>query len=212
MSSPVSQDVPSGTDEGRTKPRWRRWAVCLVILAVIDLFPTFGPPSFRYTGGDLSVHVWNLGWPLPTMIYDSRSGLHSHPLGIAMIGIQVFIAVVVTLRKRPTALLVVAQLFMLWLIYTRAERIYWFLRSRSPHRIAELPGGLLYRDICDFAWQYWFIAIPGVLVPTVVCALINRHLIRTHKRGAARVLRYGSVCAMMIGWFLLIKLEFMFWD
>ena len=212
MSSPVSQEVQSGTDEGRTKPRWRRWVVCLVLLAVIDLFPVFGPPWFRYTGADLAVHVWNLGWPMPTMIYDSRSGLHTHPLGILLIGLQVFIAIVVILRKRPTGLLVFAQLFMLWLIYTKAEMLYGLIGLWRPYPGAEPPNVLLYCNICDFAWSYWFLVVPAGIGLLVGVGLVHRHLIRTHRRGSARVLGYGTICALLIGWFVLWGLESTFRD
>ena len=53
-------------------------------------------PHFRYTGVDPSVHVWNLGWPLATMIWDHRSGLHVGPFayllipGLFVVGLTVF--------------------------------------------------------------------------------------------------------------------------
>ncbi|QDT51133.1 hypothetical protein Pan258_52160 [Symmachiella dynata] len=40
-------------------------------ILLISVFPTFGPPNFRYTGSDPNRFVWNLGWPLATCIYDA---------------------------------------------------------------------------------------------------------------------------------------------
>ncbi len=44
-----------------------------ILLLVFSLFPTFGAPHFRYTGSDPSHHVWNLGWPLATCMFDPQS-------------------------------------------------------------------------------------------------------------------------------------------
>ncbi len=91
----------------------RRWAPFLATYGLIslaaDLFPTFGPPHFRYTGSDPAVHVWNLGWPVATAIYDSRSGIHVEPFAIMLVGgVQVgllaLIAAAAFFRKpRPSA-------------------------------------------------------------------------------------------------------------
>ncbi len=42
-----------------------------ITLLLISVFPTFGPPHFRFTGSDPNRFVWNLGWPLATCIYDA---------------------------------------------------------------------------------------------------------------------------------------------
>jgi hypothetical protein len=62
--------------------------VLLVIFAVIDFFPHFGAPNFRYTGADPEIHVWNFGWPLATFIYDSRSGFHVGPIAATVLVCQ----------------------------------------------------------------------------------------------------------------------------
>ncbi len=61
----------------------------LGISAILAFFPRFGPPDFRYTGSDPSHAVWNLGWPLASMIHDPRSGLHISPLGLVVLPILV---------------------------------------------------------------------------------------------------------------------------
>ncbi|WP_294223555.1 hypothetical protein, partial [Prosthecobacter sp.] len=52
--------------------------LALFILAVLvfDFLPSFGPPFFRYTGSDPKHLVWNLGWPIPWIIYDSVNPPH----------------------------------------------------------------------------------------------------------------------------------------
>lgn len=44
--------------------------VLSVLILAVSLFPTLGPPHFRYTGSDPNRNVWNLGYPLATVIYD----------------------------------------------------------------------------------------------------------------------------------------------
>ena len=56
---------------------WRRWlAGYLAICLILNLIPHYGAPWFRYPGADPDFDVWNMGWPLPLAIHDSRSGLH----------------------------------------------------------------------------------------------------------------------------------------
>ena len=44
---------------------------CLIGCAILLAFmPHAGAPHFRYSGSDPAHHVWNLGWPLATCIYD----------------------------------------------------------------------------------------------------------------------------------------------
>ena len=45
-------------------------ALLAFAFAVIDAFPAYGPPAFRYTGPDPKHIVWNFGWPFPWVIYD----------------------------------------------------------------------------------------------------------------------------------------------
>lgn len=63
------------------------WLRALFVIAciVVDFFPRFGPPAFRYTGADPSTSVWNLGWPGVLFIYDPRSGVH--------VGLEVYLVV-----------------------------------------------------------------------------------------------------------------------
>lgn len=76
----------SGPMRARTKIAVASYvAACLVM----DLWPRFGPPEFRYTDSDLSVPVWNLGWPLALAVYDTRSGLHVGPLVYLILPSQV---------------------------------------------------------------------------------------------------------------------------
>ena len=63
----------------------------LVGCALVDLFPYFTAPHFRYTGSDPAIHVWNLGWPLALVIYDSQSGLHIGPLAVPILGLQLIL-------------------------------------------------------------------------------------------------------------------------
>jgi len=58
--------------------------VYVAVCFVFGLFPHHGPPHFRYTGADPDFNVWNLGWPLATMIWDARSGLHIGPFAYVL--------------------------------------------------------------------------------------------------------------------------------
>ncbi len=69
------------------------FGVLLVAALLIDFFPTFGPPQFRYTGSDPNTHVWNLGWPLATTVYDQRWGLHASPFAYVLFPIEVVVLV-----------------------------------------------------------------------------------------------------------------------
>jgi hypothetical protein len=71
-------------------------AAYIVSCIVTDLFPTYGPPFFRYTGADPSFHVWNLGWPLALAIYDTRSGLHLGLFLYLVLPVQMMIALLAT--------------------------------------------------------------------------------------------------------------------
>ena len=69
--------------------RWKLASSAYVLCcALVDLFPHFGAPFFRYTGSDPAVHVWNLGWPFALFIFDSRAGLQIGPFVAPVIGIQ----------------------------------------------------------------------------------------------------------------------------
>jgi hypothetical protein len=83
--------------------RWKTAAVffvaaCVVaVCVVVDFFPRFGPPDFRYTGSDPATHVWNLGWPLAEAIYDHRSGFHVGPLGVVVFSIQTVVVMILAM-------------------------------------------------------------------------------------------------------------------
>lgn len=185
--------------------RTRRTFICVLsVLAgvVICLFPSFGPPSFRYMGSDLSVHVWNIGYPLPLMIYDARSGIHFCGPAIIIIAIPAVLLAAVACRKRPTALMVIAQLVLLSLVYQRADMLYWRIVRCTPPG-GKPPGALLYCDICNIAWRLWFLTIFVVVGLVVWCARAHRNLLRTGKQRSAKVLKYGTIAALAAGWLLL---------
>ncbi len=48
----------------------------ILIFGIIDFFPTYGPPFFRYTSSDPKNLVWNFGWPIPWFIYDEINPPH----------------------------------------------------------------------------------------------------------------------------------------
>jgi hypothetical protein len=75
--------------------RWRTVAGLFCVLCLLsDFLPRYGPPSFRYTGCDPAFHVWNLGWPLVTSIYDSRNGFHVGPDALLELPFQSFVLLV----------------------------------------------------------------------------------------------------------------------
>ncbi len=73
----------------------KRWAILLAayvtICLVIDFCPTYGRPHFRYTGSDPSIEVWNIGWPIATMIYDYSSGIHVGPFAYVLFPLELII-------------------------------------------------------------------------------------------------------------------------
>jgi hypothetical protein len=72
--------------------RFRAVGILLIgACLLVDFFPRFGPPDFRYTGSDPATHVWNLGWPLATAIYDQRSGMHVGPLAYVLVPIEIVV-------------------------------------------------------------------------------------------------------------------------
>lgn len=80
------------------------------LYAALSLFlvawPHFGSPYFRYTGSDPNIHVWNLGWPFATAIWDPHFGLQIGPFAYILppillgLGIVVFIIAAVS-SKAP---------------------------------------------------------------------------------------------------------------
>ncbi len=82
---------------------WTAAACYIAACLVLDLFPQYGPPHFRYTGSDPDVPVWNLGWPLAEFIYDPRHGLQVGPgaplLIAAQCGVFVFCVALVVVAN-----------------------------------------------------------------------------------------------------------------
>jgi len=76
-------------------PARKRWkiltAVFVIACLVMDFFPRYGVPDFRYTGSDPLYAVWNLGWPFALTIYDSRNGFHAGPLVFLVAPFQFFV-------------------------------------------------------------------------------------------------------------------------
>ncbi len=74
----------------------------LTVCALVDFVPYFGPPSFRYTGSDPAFKVWNFGFPLASVIFDSRNGLHVGPLVWLAVLLQalLFVGLVVVASSR----------------------------------------------------------------------------------------------------------------
>jgi hypothetical protein len=75
----------------------KRWLIGLGVYAglcfVLGFFPTYGSPHFRYTGSDPSVEVWNLGWPVATIIWDPRTGLHVGPFAYVLFPILILVGI-----------------------------------------------------------------------------------------------------------------------
>ncbi len=46
------------------------------VFIVIDFWPTYGAPFFRYTGSNPDEKVWNLGFPIAWFIYDDNTLPH----------------------------------------------------------------------------------------------------------------------------------------
>jgi hypothetical protein len=55
----------------------------------MNFMPHHGAPNFRYTGSDPSQAVWNFGWPIASVIYDSQNGLHFGPIILLVIPLQI---------------------------------------------------------------------------------------------------------------------------
>jgi hypothetical protein len=93
------------------KDRKKRWAVFLAayvtVCLIIDFYPIYGRPHFRYTGSDPSKAVWNIGWPLATMIFDDSSDIHVGPFAYVLFPMELIIlaltfAIITLLRLLPT--------------------------------------------------------------------------------------------------------------
>lgn len=56
----------------------------IVLLLVINFFPTFGRPQFRSTGSDPEIGVWRVGWPMAMAQYDLRGTVHIGPFALTL--------------------------------------------------------------------------------------------------------------------------------
>ncbi len=95
-------------------------AAYLLACLVLDVFPRFGPPQFRYTGSDPAVSVWNLGWPMALGIHDARSGFHAGP---------------------SMYLVPPAQVFLLLLAFAIAAVVRWAEQTAKPSWGGPVPPG-----------------------------------------------------------------------
>lgn len=48
----------------------------ILTFGIIDFFPAYGRPFFRYMGSDPRHFVWNFGWPMAWFIYDETNPPH----------------------------------------------------------------------------------------------------------------------------------------
>jgi len=67
----------------------------LFIFIVMDFYPEFKNPDFRYNGSDPNNEVWNLGFPIGLFIYDSNNSpnLFLWPLSYVVLLIQSIIII-----------------------------------------------------------------------------------------------------------------------
>ena len=93
----------------RSKRHLRFLVLLILIFGIIDFYPYYGPPFFRYTGADPNHHVWNFGWPLTWTIYDndtppywitSPPQVYYFVFTAQGIALPVFLLVVWMLRKK----------------------------------------------------------------------------------------------------------------
>ena len=65
------------------------------VFIVVDFWPTYGAPFFRYTGSNPDEQVWNLGFPIAWFIYDDNTPPHWFTavpmLNYALLGTQAVI-------------------------------------------------------------------------------------------------------------------------
>lgn len=75
--------------------------VCLGFI-LIDFFPEYGSPHFRYNGSNPDNLVWNLGKPLALFVFDSDNYpyLFLSPLAYVVIPIQILFMVIVLLIRK----------------------------------------------------------------------------------------------------------------
>ena len=73
----------------------------LIIFIIMDLYPEYGSPNFRYTGSNIENDVLNLGWPFTLVIIDfnTKPYLFDGPFLLIMIPIQLFILSIAWLIK-----------------------------------------------------------------------------------------------------------------
>ena len=101
------------------------------------------------------------------------------------------------LKKHPTAILAILQVSLLLLLYWEAAAICDLVRFWSGPAGTEPSNGLVFCDVCDIAWECWFVSVPLVVGLIMACALVHTHLIDTHRRIPAKVLAYGTICTLI---------------
>ena len=69
----------------------------IVFFFIIDLFPIFDKPYFRYNGSNQENLVWNLGYPFVLLIYDPSNSpyIFKSPIFWLAISIQLLLVFIV---------------------------------------------------------------------------------------------------------------------
>jgi hypothetical protein len=86
-------------------------AILTLLILAVDFLPSFGTPSFRYTGSDPSHHVWNPGYPIAFFIFDQSTPPYwlLGPLSVIVLFFQALLVMAVIFATR--ILLYVRNLF-----------------------------------------------------------------------------------------------------
>ncbi|MBY0263395.1 MAG: hypothetical protein K2Q20_13690 [Phycisphaerales bacterium] len=177
-----------------------RFKLFILIVAavsfVLNCFPTHGPPEFRYTGADPARHVWNLGWPLATMIFDPRHGLHVGPMAwvlwpaqalVLLAGVAISLFARSKVRKRRGPPTIVQDSTIEILFDTREEAAKCFtavLRKYPLEGDPEVGASLVATELDSFGAAVWETLVMGSL------ANIESHLSQSILR--AGVAFYGT--------------------
>ncbi|MGB4929496.1 MAG: hypothetical protein WBP43_05975 [Chitinophagales bacterium] len=84
--------------KSKRKP-WLKWLIIFlaIIFAIIDFYPEFNVPQFRYTGSDPNHFVWNIGYPLALFIFDNENSpfIFAGPVFFIALPIQILIIMAV---------------------------------------------------------------------------------------------------------------------
>ncbi len=78
---------------------WLKWLIIFLVIlfAIIDFYPTFNVPQFRYTGSDPNHFVWNIGYPEALFIFDNDTSpfIFTGPMFFIALPIQILILIAV---------------------------------------------------------------------------------------------------------------------